>query len=77
MTNVLEYLEQTAPRVPEKIAIGSPEYSLTYGEIWQEAKAVGSFLHSVGLYSQSVVVFMKKSPRTIAAFLGAIYAGCY
>ena len=33
MTNVLEYLEQTAPRVPEKIAIGSPEYSLTYGEI--------------------------------------------
>ena len=77
MTNVLEYLEQTAPRVLEKIAIGSPEYSLTYGEIWQEAKAVGSFLHSVGLYSQSVVVFMKKSPRTIAAFLGAIYAGCY
>ena len=77
MTNVLEYLEQTAPRVPEKIAIGSPEYSLTYGEIWQEAKAVGSFLHSNGLYSQSVVVFMKKSPRTIAAFLGVIYAGCY
>ena len=77
MTNVLEYLEQTAPRVPEKIAIGSPEYSLTYGEIWHEARAVGSFLHSKGLYSRSVVVFMKKAPRTIAAFLGVIYAGCY
>lgn len=77
MRNVLEYLEMTAPRVPEKVAIGAPEGSLSYGELLRQAKSVGSFLHGTGLYGKSVVVFMHKSPQTIAAFLGAIYAGCY
>ncbi len=77
MINVLEYLERTAPRFPDKIAVGAPEESLTYGQMLHQAQAIGSFLRQAGFYRQSVVVFMRKSPQTIAAFLGTIYAGCY
>lgn len=50
MRNVLEYLEMTAPRVPEKVAIGAPEGSLSYGELLRQAKSVGSFLHGTTLF---------------------------
>lgn len=77
MRNILEYLEQTVRRVPDKTAFADEEMSLTFQETFGQARAIASFLHEAGVYRQPVVVFMKKSPRTIAAFFGAIYAGCY
>ncbi|MBO5317176.1 MAG: amino acid adenylation domain-containing protein [Oscillospiraceae bacterium] len=77
LTNVLEYLEQTAPRLPDKIAFANEEMGLSFQEVSQQARAIGSFLHGQGLYKKPVVVFMKKHPKTIVAFLGTIYSGCY
>lgn len=76
-TNILEYLEQTVKRTPDKTAFADDSSGLTFEEVHSQARAIGSFLHRAGCYKQSVVVFMKKQPRTIAAFLGAVYAGCY
>ena len=75
--NILEYLEQTVLRVPDKVAFTNADTSLTFREVYDQARAIGSFLHREGFYKQPVVVFMKKQPKTIAAFLGAIYGGCY
>ena len=41
------------------------------------ARRIGSFLHQAGFYKKPVVVFMKKHPKTIVAFLGTIYSGCF
>ena len=76
-TNILQYLEQTYSRVPEKVAFASEEAALTFRQVYDQARAIGSFLHREGFYKQPVVVFMKKHPRTFTAFFGAIYAGCY
>ena len=76
-TNLLEYLEQTVRRVPDKTAFFSEDATLTFRQTYDQARAIGSFLHREGFYKQPVVVFMKKSPRTIAAFLGALYGGCF
>lgn len=76
-TNILEYLEQTVRRVPYKIAFVSEEKSMTFREVYDQSRAIGSYLHREGFYKQPVVVFMKKHPRAIAAFLGAVYGGCY
>jgi len=76
-TNVLEYLEHTVKRVPDKVAFANEEMGLTFSQVYTQARAVGSFLHSQGLYKKPVVVFMKKHPNTLVAFFGAIYAGCY
>lgn len=75
--NILEYLEQTVTRVPDKTAFSNGTDALTFREVYAQARAIGSCLHREGIYGKPVVVFMEKHPKTIAAFLGAIYGGCY
>ena len=77
MKNILEYLEKTAPRFPDRPALCDEETCLSFGEFLSEARAGGSELLRRGLYHEPVVVFMKKSPKTICAFFSVIYAGCY
>lgn len=76
-TNVLEYLERTVKRCPEKTAFAGEKQALTFRQLYDQARAIGSFLYREGLYRQGVAVFMKKQPRTVAAFLGAIYGGSF
>lgn len=75
--NILEYLEVTAARLPNKVAFSTGKESMTFGEVQREARAIGSALYERGLYGESVVIFMDKHPRTVTAFWGAIYAGCF
>jgi amino acid adenylation domain-containing protein len=76
-TNVLEYLEKTVVRVPDKIAYANEEMGLTFAEVSRDARAIGSYLHRQGYYNEPVVVFMKKHPKTITAFFGCVYGGNY
>ena len=76
-TNILEYLEETALKLPRKMAFSDGVDSLTFGELQNRAKSVGSFLCKKGIYRRAVVVMMNKHPDTIAAFMGIIYAGCF
>ena len=76
-TNILEYLEHTVRQKPGKIAFTNGETGLTFQEVSDQARAIGSFLHREGFYKQPVVVFMQKQPRTLAAFFGAVYGGNY
>ena len=75
--NILEYLEQTVLRNPNKIAFANENDDLTFSAVSGYARAIGSALNREGFYKQPVVVFMKKHPKVLTAFLGAIYAGCY
>jgi len=76
-TNILEYLEATAERKPDKVAFSDADTSLTFGQVYDQARSVATALHRAGYYKKPVVVFMRKQPATLAAFFGAIYAGCY
>ncbi|MBE6536260.1 MAG: AMP-dependent synthetase, partial [Ruminococcaceae bacterium] len=75
--NILEYLENTAVRVPDKLAFSTGKEDMTFGEVYSESRAIGSKLAALGLYGESVVILMDKHPRTVTAFWGVIYAGCF
>lgn len=75
MKNVLEYLEATYPRVPDKIAYSDGTDSLNFAEVYKYSRAVGSYLISEGIVGEPVVVLTKKHPRAIPCFFGAVYAG--
>lgn len=75
--NILSYLEQTAPRFPNKIAFSTGKESMTFSEVQHAAAAIGSALSERGFSREPVVIFMDKHPRTVASFFGVIYAGCY
>lgn len=76
-TNVLEYLEHTVKRVPEKPAFADEEEVLTFIQVSEYSRSVGSALAKLGAYKEPVIVYMKKCPSAITAFLGVIYAGCF
>ena len=75
--NILEYLEQTVRRVPDKTAFSSDREALTFRQLYDASRAIGSRLIRDGHDRGAVVVFMKKRPQTIAAFLGVIWSGCF
>lgn len=76
-TNILEYLEHTVKRCPDKVAFANEEMGLTFGEVYSRARSIGTRLNREGFSRQPIVVFMRKHPATLTAFFGAIYAGCY
>ena len=73
--HVLNYLDRIAAAKPEKIAFSNGEEALTFGQVHEQSRAVGSFLHGQGVYGKPVVVFMNKHPREIAAFFGVVAGG--
>ena len=75
--NVLEYLEATAPRLPDKVAFSNGIDSLTFGEVSRAARGIGTFLAQNNFRREPVVVFMEKHPRSVAAFFGVVYSGCF
>lgn len=76
-TNVLEYMEQTVTRVPDKVAFANESFEMTFAEVFHDSRAIGSYLNNKGYYNEPVVVFMEKHPKMISAFFGCVYGGDY
>ena len=77
LNNILQYLEQTAPRLPDKLAFSTGTEGLTFFELHTHARTIGAELLRRGYTREPVAVLMDKHPHTIATFFGALYAGCY
>ena len=77
LNNILQYLEQTAPRLPDKLAFSTGTEGLTFSELYTHARTVGAGLIRRGYTREPVAVLMDKHPHTIATFFGVLYAGCF
>ena len=75
--NVLEYLERTVRRLPDKPAFVGEDMTMTFGQVYRASRAIGSALARRGMEGEPVAVFMPKCPQTIAAFFGCVYGGCH
>jgi len=73
--NILEYLENTAVRLGDKLAFSTGEVGMTFGEVQKGAAAIGSYIAKKGIYREPIVIFMDKHPATVTAFFGVIYSG--
>lgn len=76
-TNILEYLEATAPRLPEKIAYSDGQSDMTFSALLATSRALGSALLKKGYGQEPIAILMAKQPSQIAAFYGCVYAGCF
>ncbi|MGI6084234.1 MAG: amino acid adenylation domain-containing protein [Acetivibrionales bacterium] len=75
--NILEYLDNIVNTYPDKTAYANETDELTFKTVYDNSRAIGTFLHNKGKHKEPVVVFMRKHPDTIVAFLGVVYGGCY
>ena len=75
--NILEYLEKTAITYKDKLAFSNGKEGLTFGEVYNRSRAIGSFLCDNGYYREPIAVIMDKHPNVLTAFWGSVYAGCF
>ncbi|MBO5550582.1 MAG: amino acid adenylation domain-containing protein [Lachnospiraceae bacterium] len=73
--NVLEWLEEAADKNPDRIVYEDSEESMTFGELFDEARRIGSALIRENLSDKPVAVMMGRGVHTIAAYLGIVYSG--
>lgn len=76
-TNILEYLERTAERFPEKTAFADEKIALSFQEVQSRAKRIGTYFAKKNMFRNPVIVYMKKSPDFLTAFFGVVYSGCF
>ena len=78
MKNVLEYLEISASKFPQKMAIIDTNSSITYSEFFNHVGSIGNAVVTKIKQGMPVGLFMEKSIDALCAMLGVAYAGgCY
>jgi len=77
MTNILEYLEAAVRRCPDKTAFSDGRASLSFRQLYDQSRGIGSTLLQKGLTGKPVLICMGTHPRTTAACLGVVYSGCH
>ncbi len=75
ITNILDYLERSAERFPDKIAFGDTKREITYRQLVREAKAIGSLFASYGFRKKPVAVVTDHTVECLITFLGIVYSG--
>lgn len=76
LKSILDYLENSAKKFPEKTAVADIHKSFSYEQLLGNSKRVGSYLLEKGLEgNQPVVVLLEKEADAFAAFWGVTYAG--
>lgn len=73
---VLDYLEATAARFPERTAFADVDSSATFEQLVRLSRAVGSALLPLTAPRMTIGFYMDKSVAAVAGFMGAVYAGC-
>ena len=75
--NILEYLEDTVQKYPQKTAFANDKMGMTFQEVYQVSRSIGTCLHEKGYEKEPVVIYMHKHPHMIAAFWGVVYSSCF
>ena len=74
--SVVEYLEQTVTRFPNKIAVQDSEGQMTFEQLWKCAQKISMSIINVGIGTNHPVgVYMPKGSRMVVAFAGINMSG--
>lgn len=74
-TNILEYLEESSQKYPNKKAFVDERETYTYQELKNYGESIGSAIGRLGVLRRPVVVYLDKSVKMIASFMGILYSG--
>lgn len=75
MKNILEFLEKNAVDFKDKAAFIDSEKYVTYGELLELSKRIGTAVSKVNFRNRPVVIYMDKSVRILSSMFGITYSG--
>ena len=73
--NVVEWLDKTADRFPDKRAIWDEDGGVTFSEYRNKALAIAREIIEAGIEKKPIVVYFKKSAKVLVSFAAAAYSG--
>ncbi|MBP5555397.1 MAG: amino acid adenylation domain-containing protein [Lachnospiraceae bacterium] len=75
--NVLQYLEQSAEKYPDKTALKDEYGEVTYAGLVSDARKIGSYITGVikGETNKPVAVLIDRNLLSVTAFFGVVYSG--
>ena len=77
VTNILDYLEQTAQRLPEKTALADDKLNLTFGQWVQQAESIGTAIAQATntTIRRAVLVFVDRRVEGLVGAMGVVESG--
>lgn len=77
VTNILDYLEFTAKRFPEKTALADDKLSLTFSQWIQQAESIGTAIAQAtgSTIRRAVLVFVDRRIEGLVGAMGAVESG--
>ena len=75
MKNVLEYLENSTQKTPDKVAVIDENGRCTYEQMMQSSRHIASSLVGQIRIGEPVAVLMEKGIPALTSFWGIVYAG--
>ncbi len=76
MYNVIDYLESSSKLYKDKIAIIEEDKKITYEELNNYSKIVGTYIGKK-VFNEPIIIFMDKGIDALISFFGTIYGGCF
>lgn len=75
--NVLEYLEASETRFPEKVVFADENCKITYSELRKYAQRIGSWVLTKTQYAkrEPIVVYVDRNIESLVLFMGIAYSG--
>lgn len=75
MKNILELLEQSADKYPDKAAFIDENVSISYETLLEKAMSTGTSLCNLGVRNKPIAIYLDKSVDLICAMFGVVYSG--
>ena len=75
MKNILEMLEYSAERFPDKYVFRDENTDITYAEFLTTAKSIGTDIAKHGINNKPIAVIAERSVGCLAAMFGVLYSG--
>lgn len=75
MSTILDYLEKTEWKYPDRVAVDDGKISFTWKELKEFSKKIGTAIAKRTVTGKPVAIVAEKSSVTLAAMFGAVYSG--
>ena len=75
MKNILQFLEKTAERFPDKIAYADVDRSVTFAQFVKECKSVASKILQKDIRNKAIAVYDNRDVNTLVGMFGTMYSG--
>lgn len=72
---VIDYLEWTSEKFPDKLAFIDENRGMTFREVQNEAKKIAMSLIEKKLFKKPIAIFMEKRVECVVSFMGIAYSG--